>query len=178
MGTGLKRQKNRLIDDGVLSGERPRFLIDAMCHPLVSWLRIFDYDTIGALELGKSMTDIELVEKALDGERLLVTRDRELSKRASGKGVTVVLIEGNSVLEHLRQLVAAAGVDPTPKSNRCTVCNGRLSMADEGEITDEIAVRVAGEGKEIWLCRDCGQHYWKGSQWASIERTAREISSC
>jgi len=176
VGTGPKRQKNRLIDDVFSSDERPRFLIDAMCNPLVSWLRIFDYDTIGALELGSSITDFELVERALKGGRLLVTRDRELSEMASVKGVTVVLIEGNRVLEHLRQLVAATGVDPTPKSNRCTVCNGRLAIADERVITDDIAVRVKGEGKEIWLCRDCGQHYWKGSQWASIERTAREIS--
>jgi uncharacterized protein with PIN domain len=146
-----------------------------MCHPLVSWLRIFDYDTIGALEIGPSITDSELIEKGLDGRRILVTRDRELSERAFKKGVTVVLIEGNRVLEHLRQVVDFTGVDPTPKSNRCTVCNGRLTIAGKRDITDEIAMRVANEGREIWLCLDCGQHYWKGSQWASIERTSREI---
>jgi uncharacterized protein with PIN domain len=163
------------IDDEC-TGERPRFLVDAMCHPLVSWLRIFDYDTVAALELGQSPTDAEIITRAVEDGRILVTRDRALTDVAAGRNLKVVQVEGNETMGHLRHLVKELGIDTTPKSSRCTVCNGRLAVAGEKEITDDIALRVAREGMEVWRCRDCGQHYWRGSQWASIERFIRDIS--
>jgi len=167
---------NSRTDGNGSASERPRFLIDAMCHPLVSWLRIFDYDTLGALELGDSPTDRELMDRARKDERVLVTRDKALSEFAAGDGIDVVFVDGNETVAHLRQLVASRGIDPTPKSSRCTVCNGPVGKVGAGEITDEIALRVAGEGREIWRCSRCGQYYWRGSQWTCIERIARDVS--
>jgi len=166
----------RAFDSDGVSGS-PLFLVDAMCHPLVSWLRIFDYDKLGALELGHSLPDRELIERAMDDGRILVTRDRDLSEVASGRGIAVVLIEGNETVGHLRQLVTVLGIEHTPKSNRCSVCNGQLMKVAKRDITDEIALRVAGDGKDVWVCCSCRQHFWKGSQWASIERIAGEIGN-
>ena len=163
-------------ESGAGRGGRPRFLVDAMCHPLVSWLRIFDYDAIGALELGASVPDGELVRLSMKDGRVLVTRDNGLAEQARGQGVDVVRVEGNETEGHIRQMVQQLGVNPTPRAARCTACNGSLARVGEEEITDQIALSVAREGRAVWCCRRCGQHYWQGTHWANIERTAREVS--
>jgi uncharacterized protein len=55
---------------------RPRFLADRMLGRLVAWLRIFNYDTLSALELGiDEDEDNELVRLAKAEGRVLLTRD-------------------------------------------------------------------------------------------------------
>jgi uncharacterized protein with PIN domain len=41
-------------------------------------------------------------------------------------------------------------------------CVRRLPVEDPGETA-------------VWRCRDCGQHFWKGSHWADMAGTLAEL---
>ena len=110
---------------------RPQFLVDRMLGRLVAWLRIFDYDTKSALELGIDQDeDNELVRLAKAEDRVLLTRDLALTERARKAGVPAVLVRPDDVKEQLCELMKHFPLETEPVMERCTVCNALLRKAN------------------------------------------------
>jgi hypothetical protein len=162
--------------------DRPKFLVDRMLGRLVAWLRIFDYDTLSALELDiGGDEDAGLVQKALEQGRVLVTRDRALLERARKAGASAVLITPDDVKEQLCELMRHYHLEANPVMERCTACNARLRMAAPGDadhIRAGVPAHLIDEGKELWMCDRCGKIYWQGSHWRNIKKLAGEVRDC
>ena len=162
--------------------DRPKFLVDRMLGRLVAWLRIFDYDTTSALELGLDQDeDARLVGLARAEGRALLTRDRALSERARKAGVPAVLITPDAVKDQLCELMKHYELSTEPVMERCTACNAPLRKAtgaDTGRVGLEVAPHLIAEGKEFWLCDRCGKVYWLGSHWRNIKRMSEELRHC
>ena len=62
---------------------RPRFSLDEMLGSLAKWLRIMGYD---ALYL-RDLNDGEILRRAEEEGRILLTRDKELAHRAGEGGL-------------------------------------------------------------------------------------------
>jgi uncharacterized protein with PIN domain len=161
---------------------RPKFLVDRMLGRLVAWLRIFDYDTTSALELGINRNeDAELVWLAKEEGRVLLTRDLELTQRARKAGVPAVLIRPDTVKEQICELMKHYRLETEPVMERCTVCNAPLRRASEADmvrIMNEVPPHLIEEGKELWLCDRCGKVYWQGSHWRNIKAMSEELKHC
>lgn len=153
-----------------------------MLGRLVAWLRIFDYDTKSALELGiEHDEDNELVRLAKSENRVLLTRDRELTGRAQKAGVPTLLIVPDDVKEQICELMKHYPLETEPAMERCTACNARLRKAtgaDADRIAKNVPPHLVDEGKEFWLCDRCGKIYWQGSHWRGIRKLAGEIRNC
>ncbi len=108
--------------------------------------------------------DDALLELARAEDRLLVTRDVALASRADG-----LPIYSLNVTDQLRELADAGFVLELSEPARCAECNGALVAVESGDSTPEYAPD-AGE-MQVWRCPDCGQHFWKGSHWESVEET-------
>ena len=67
-----------------------KFVADGMLGKLARWLRMMGHDVIYSVEFN----DSELLELAKKEERVLLTRDLELYKRAIGKGIDAYYVEG------------------------------------------------------------------------------------
>lgn len=168
------------------SGRRgvDRLLLDAMLGKLATYLRMCGYDAAYALDLGIEDDD-ELLAVASEEGRLLLTRDRSLAERASGersaeRGVRQepaergsddapgsVLLRQRDVTDQLRELREAGfELELADPPRRCGRCNGRLDRLGGGDARPE----HAPDGGPVWRCRDCGQHFWKGSHWDDVER--------
>lgn len=146
-----------------------RLLLDAMLGKLATYLRMCGYNTAYALDRDAE-ADADLLDLAASEDRLLVTRDRELAARASDS----VLLSEREIEGQLREL-ADAGFSLTldPEPARCGVCNGPVERVDSVKPTPEYA--PASDEEAVWRCTDCGQHFWKGSHWASVEATLDEL---
>lgn len=161
---------------------RPRFLVDRMLGRLVAWLRIFDYDTLSALELGiNEDEDNKLVGLAKTEYRVLITRDLMLIERARKGGVPSVLLKPNDVKGQICELMKHYPLDTVPVMERCTVCNARLRKATDADaerIAKDVPSHLIEEGKEYWLCDRCGKIYWQGSHWRNIKKMSEELEHC
>jgi uncharacterized protein len=167
-----------------------RVCCDAMLGSLVSYLRMCGYDTVYALDQGIEDDDRLLALTREEG-RVLLTRDRELAARArtatsgtpdSGDETGSppdtrfdgYLIESREVTEQLRELQAAGyRLALAEHPTRCGRCNGPVTPVENGDRTPAYAPDSSEEN--IWRCVDCGQCFWKGSHWASVERTLEDL---
>lgn len=162
--------------------DHPRFLVDRMLGRLVAWLRIFDYDTKSALELGiEENEDVRLVEIASDEKRILLTRDRGLVERAGKARVEALLITPDDVKAQICELLGYYSIETEPIMARCTVCNAKLRKAtatDMDRIRGIVPAHLIDEGKDFWICDHCGKIYWRGSHWRNIEKMSSELKQC
>ncbi|WP_081704374.1 MULTISPECIES: Mut7-C RNAse domain-containing protein [unclassified Natrinema] len=146
-----------------------RILLDVMCGGLVSYLRMCNYDTAYAGDRGLEADD-DLLAVARDEDRTLVTRDIALANRADES----LLLDSRAVDEQLAEL-DAAGLDLTlaDEPDTCGRCNGPLEPVEQAVSTPEYAPEPSAV--DVWRCRDCGQHFWRGSHWDRVAETLSRV---
>ncbi|HDR72812.1 MAG TPA: hypothetical protein ENN85_02710 [Methanoculleus sp.] len=141
-----------------------RFLADRMLGTLTRYLRFMGFDVLSANSLrpGSRREDTTLLEIAGRGQRILLTRDRELARRGADRAV---LIESEDVLDQVRQLVRAGLIDPDIRlrMRRCSLCNACLRRASEEEITRTEYAPAERTGLVFYWCPRCRKLYWMGS---------------
>ncbi len=140
-----------------------------MCGRLVPYLRMCGHDTAYAGDRGLE-ADADVLAVADAEERTVLTRDVELASRAASS----ILLDARDVTGQLEAL-AAAGVDLTLPAapTRCGACNGPLVPVDPADSTPEYAPDPSDES--TWRCRECGQHFWRGSHWERVRRTLASL---
>lgn len=140
----------------------PRFLADRMLGTLTRYLRFMGYDTVSANSYrpGNAREDTVLLERAVAEGRILLTRDRELARRA---GPRAIYIADQGVLGQVRELVRQNVIDPTLRMTRCSICNEPLRPASPDQVRQ---AAYAPEEKDDLLfswCRSCRKLYWLGT---------------
>ncbi len=143
--------------------EQPaRFVIDGMLGSLARWLRLLGYDA----DYDNRRDDAELVRLARAGDRVLLTRDRELAAR---RGVQALWVASQVLDEQLAQVTAAfphvAGSGPA----RCPVCNTALVLAAPEELADRLPAYVLRKHRDFRRCPGCDRVYWPGSHWQKMQ---------
>lgn len=148
-----------------------RLLIDSMCGRLTRWLRMIGVDAAYV----KEADDDQLLAKAREEGRMLVTRDVELYERALRIGVPVILLRSPNLTEQLASVVSQLGCELKiePDYSRCPTCNSTLKRASKEEVRGLVPEGSLKAHREFWKCRGCGKVYWRGSHFMNIERVLR-----
>lgn len=130
-----------------------------MLGKLSRWLRILGYDTEYKIQDDKKL--IQLMD-----ERILLTRDKELSKKVEKS----VLIKSDDLAVQLENLsnLDLIEINLDPKNSRCSKCNGELREATYEEIKNEDEIN-SDYLKRVWICKNCNQLYWKGKHWETMK---------
>lgn len=149
-------------------GSMPAVYLDVMLGSLASILRMAGWDVAYALDRGVEADD-EIHRQAAREHRLLITRDQELSERATNG----LLLTSRDVDDQIRELREAGFSIELDEPTRCAKCNGRLRGVEPGESTAEYA--PSPDETSVWRCVDCGQHFWKGSHWENVESRLASI---
>ena len=146
-----------------------RFVADVHLGKLVRRLRLLGLDCLH----DSGWDDPELAAISARENRILLTRDRGLLKRASvTHGVYLHSDQPDEqVREVLRRLDLTASIEPF---SRCTSCNGTLERIDKQEVADRIPARTRQHTDEYYLCVDCDKVYWRGTHWPKLQRLVRE----
>lgn len=144
----------------------PRLLCDEMLQGLGRWLRAAGYDT--AIELS-GCSDARLLERALEEQRILVTRDRKLIEHRAARE-RVVLLQANSLADCAQEVAQHLGIDWCFQPfSRCLLCNQLLRQASPeqmAQIPSESRARVS----EALACPECNKVYWDGSHVLRMRR--------
>jgi len=142
---------------------KPRFLADCNVGRLARWLRALGYDASYHATIG----DAELVREAAAESRVLLTRDRDLTKRRviqSGV-VRAILIRDDEVTNQLRQVFAELGLELKEALTRCIECNSELQARVPATVAERVPPYVRRTQSRYSECPDCGRIYWAGTHW-------------
>jgi uncharacterized protein with PIN domain len=129
-----------------------------MLGRLARWLRILGYDT----RYEAHLEDAALVRRALQEERVILTRDRTLPEEF--RVPALVLVEAERPEEQLRELVTRFQLDTEGRLfTRCSRCNAALEAVARDQIAERVPPRVFRDHDHFKRCPGCGRIYWEGS---------------
>ncbi len=149
-----------------------KFLADGMLGKLTRWLRMLGHD----VKYVKDLDDKELIRLAVSEQRVLLTRDAELHRRATAQRAEVVLIQGNNEAERLAALsnLFKLKLELNADNSRCPKCNARLAPVEKAQIIHRILQDTRASFDDFWICAECESIYWRGSHWKRIVRKLKE----
>jgi hypothetical protein len=131
-----------------------------MLGKLARWLRILGFDTVYL----PSLTDEAILERARAEDRIILTMDSSLHKKALRSGVQSFLIKQNENLGMLQEMSPL--LTERPRESRCPACNTLLALSDphiHADLTQD-------QNRPLWHCPSCGKLYWHGAHWKGIKR--------
>jgi len=147
-----------------------KLLLDGMLGRLAKWLRLLGHDTAYLPDLD----DNELVRQARAQGRILLTRDRELTRR---RGLNCLLIESDELEEQLHQVVSELRLETKQPFSRCPVCNTPLQQIEKSLVKTRVPPYVFRTKEHFSLCPGCDRIYWRGTHWANMRQEMARIQS-
>lgn len=142
-----------------------------MLGKLAIWLRISGYDTIYVGDFNFENEDHALLENFKD--RILLTKDKTLYKKALKEKRAVIYIRSNDVADQMREL-KRIGVNFQIVMDRCSVCNTPLRKPSDDEALEVLKKEGIKEDLreiyELWFCEKCKKLYWMGGHWKNMVR--------
>lgn len=150
---------------------KPRFVADCNVGRLARWLRALGYDA----SYHARIEDAELVREAAAEHRVLLTRDRDLTRRRVVQTgvVRAILIRDDDVTAQLRQVFSELGLGLRESLTRCIECNAVLEDRVPAAVADRVPPYVRRTQTRYSECPQCGRVYWAGTHW----RHMREVLS-
>jgi len=145
--------------------EAPRLLCDGGLGALARWLRAAGYQADWRQGVGGDA----LVAEAERASAVLLTTDRRvLERRSVREGRPRALLVPSSLrrLEQLAHVLHGLGLGL--REPRCMACGGALMRVDKDAVRARIPPRTAVWQDEYYLCRGCGQLFWRGTHWDRI----------
>ena len=142
---------------------RPRFLADCNVGRLARWLRALGYDA----SYHTRIDDSELVREAAAENRVVLTRDRDLTRRRVIQTgvVRAVLIRDDDVISQLRQVFSELGLELKDALTRCIECNSELVSRVPATVVERVPPYVRSTQSRYAECPECGRVYWAGTHW-------------
>jgi hypothetical protein len=159
----------------VKDGVALKFLADGMLGKLTRWLRMLGCD----VKYQNDLDDDELIKIAAEENRVLLTRDAQLYRRASANNVQAYLVKCRTETEKLAEVTQQFHIklEIDAAKSRCPKCNARLETVPKDEINDKIPQATSRLHNDFWKCVDCGQIYWHGSHWQKIIKKLQDAMS-
>ena len=147
-----------------------KFFCDRMLGKLAKKLRLLGFDTVYYPRI-----DEEKMLKEV-GERILLTRDREVYRKAAAMKMKVYYVESDDWRAQLRKLILDLDLyDEMKPFTRCVECNEVLIDAEPDEVKDRVPEYVYKTVERFKVCPKCGKVYWKGSHLEWIRKDMEKL---
>jgi uncharacterized protein with PIN domain len=138
-------------------GGEARFLADQMLGRLAVWLRLCGFDTAD----GPDRPDSWLLRRARDEGRILLTRDRALSRSGSASCYFVGAREVEAQLDEVIRSFALH-IDRARLLSRCTRCNCLIEPVPLDLVVERVPPSVRERQRSFFRCPSCDRVYWEG----------------
>jgi uncharacterized protein with PIN domain len=141
----------------------PRFVADQMLGRLAAWLRMLGFDTLYAWDIA----DSEVVRRANSEGRVVLTRDRPLSRN---RAVRVLFVTSRDVEAQVREVLTALGLRVSRREllSRCSLCNDALVPVEKAAIAGRVAPAAYERHDQFATCARCDKVYWAGGHYRRV----------
>jgi uncharacterized protein with PIN domain len=137
----------------------PKFIADCHLGKLTKYMRLMGVDTL----YFPHIEDDELILMANDQNRIILTRDRSLSKR---KNAPVFFLEPTDTKTQLKTLIEYYKLKEHPAPfSRCIVCNTTLQVIEKEKVIDSLPEKVIKYFDYFEYCPTCDRIYWRGDHY-------------
>jgi len=152
-----------------------KFLADSMLGKLARWLRMLGQDVVYNVALG----DSELLDLSKEENRVLLTKDLELYRRAVARGIDSFYVEGMVESERLAAVACRYGLvlEVDMRKSLCPLCNTKLETALKERLVGKVEKNTFTHYDKFWRCPNCEQIYWQGAHWKQITGTLSEAQA-
>ena len=133
-----------------------KFIADAMLGKLAKRMRILGLDVL----YDPKLDDNEIIGRALEQDRLILTRDRALSARPLA--AHHLFINSEQAEEQLDQVLSACPAEQRPLA-RCSECNELIVPVPKQDVHDLVPQHVYEKTDDFLLCPKCRRIYWQGT---------------
>jgi uncharacterized protein with PIN domain len=138
------------------------FLLDVHLGTLARRLRLLGIDTA----YRNDAADDDLIARAAEQHRVLLTRDRGLLMRRALRAGAYV--RGSRPDDQLADVLDRFAPPLVPWT-RCTACNGNLAAVPKEEVADRLEPGTRRRYRRFARCRSCGRVYWHGAHGARLD---------
>ncbi len=145
-----------------------------MLGTLAKWLRIYGFDTYYAK---RHMKDSELIEISKKENRVLITRDKELTYDAKREQVKIIKIDTKDLDEQIKTVLKNVKIDKDLVLTRCTMCNSPLEKSSKDKVKEKVPEKVFENHDEFLFCKNCDKIYWKGTHYEKMIDKVEELNS-
>jgi uncharacterized protein with PIN domain len=134
------------------------FAVDINAGKLAKLLRMSGFDTL----YDPQWRETELLDQAIAGRRILLSRNRDLLKRKCVDWGHLVRAE--QPVEQLREILVLYGLqDAVHPFSRCLECNTLLKPVPKSAILHRLEPLTRKYYRTFHTCPDCDRIYWQGS---------------
>jgi len=164
-----------LVLEMLQNKSKPIFFVDAMLGNIAKKLRLFGYDS----EYSSDINDNDLIMRAKNENRILITKDTLLSKIAQKEKISVIQVTKNTEMEQLVQIfkiLKLGEIVVNGNNARCTECNGELKTTDKDIILNQVPKGVIEKIDEFWKCTNCNKVYWEGTHIEKLQKFVVELN--
>jgi len=142
-----------------------KFLCDQMLGNLSRWLRFFGFDTY---YISRDINDEELLKIAEIENRVLITRDKELTIRARKRNLKNICIKSINLDDQLKHVLKDVDIDDNKFLSKCSICNSILLKINKHDFKDKIPIKIFNNLDDFLFCKFCNKTYWKGTHYDKI----------
>jgi len=148
-----------------------KFIADSMLGRLARWLRLMGFDTL----YYPSIPDEELVKKAREEKRIILTKDNELVRR--NKDNNLIYITSSDPNQQIKTVVETLKLNPWRRLfSRCVHCNEPVKKVKEpSKIKERIPPHIFKTCFSLYYCPKCGRVYWEGSHHKKIKEKIESL---
>jgi len=153
-----------------------RFIVDENVGKLARWLRMMGYDTL----IFTGVDDSQMVTRALDEDRVILTRDTQIMRRraVAGGRVAAVLIRSDNPERQMRQVVEVLNLDCQFRPfTVCLECNQLLEERSREQVQERVPPYVFQTQQRYMECPGCHRIYWRGTHWEAMSKKLENICS-
>lgn len=142
--------------------EVPTFIADCHLGKLAKYLRFMGYDTLFFTHI----EDNRLIQLANAQQRIILTRDRELSQR---KNAPVFFLDPVDLDAQMHCMIHRFDLqERTSHSRRCLLCNVGLKQIDKTQIAHRLPENVRETREHFEYCPACNRLYWHGNHYEKM----------
>jgi hypothetical protein len=148
-----------------------KFILTRELGRLAKWLRLLGFDAVYFNQDNLS----SLIIQALRDERIILTRNHKLHRRAA---VKVILVQAEKIKEQVPEVLRKLDIRLSSDMmfSRCIICNEELVDIDKEQIRDRVPEYVFRTQANFIRCPQCRRIYWQGTHWGNVQAALKEIT--
>lgn len=149
---------------------RTAFIADVNLGRLARYLRLLGFDCL----YSNCYADTQVVQKSVEENRIILTRDRRLLYAREVTHGTFV--RSDRPVEQVREVTARYQLERHIKPfNRCLDCNGLIRAVEKEAVEERLLPGTRRYYDEFFQCERCRKIYWKGPHFHRMQGRMREL---